>query len=38
MTLEKKQILIDLGIKEEIAEFYLQRESDIWAVLPFSDV
>ena len=31
---EKKELLIKLGLSEEQAEWYLQYDNDIWAVVP----
>ncbi|MDE7206830.1 MAG: hypothetical protein K2N90_06695 [Lachnospiraceae bacterium] len=31
---EKKEVLIKLGLSEEQAEWYLQYDNDIWAVVP----
>lgn len=31
---EKKNLLVKMGIHEETAKYYLENESDIWAVLP----
>ena len=31
---EKKEVLMKLGLTEEQAEWYLQYDNDIWAVVP----
>lgn len=31
---EKKNLLVKMGLSEETAEYYLEGESDIWAVMP----
>ena len=31
---EKKEVLIKLGLTKEQAEWYLQYDNDIWAVVP----